>query len=264
MYLSDPPLPGGLRLPRLYRLDDLGDERLVMWLEDVEVDPAASWDLARYRAAARLLGALAAMRPAPHQDPPDRGLRLFCSGPAAHIMIPALRDPDTWRHPLVAAHADPLLRTDLLALADRIPELLDAVAGLPHTLPHGDASPQNLLVPRDGSAEFVAIDWNWTGSSVIGSDLAQLLAGLPQAGQTEPADLPAVHEAIESAYTEAAGADPAHVSLGYAATLVLRCAWTALPLDRLGEKPTPELEDLFRRRAGLARFIADIGRSLRL
>ena len=34
----------------MYRLDDLGDDRLVMWLEDVRVAPAA-WDQDRYRAA---------------------------------------------------------------------------------------------------------------------------------------------------------------------------------------------------------------------
>ncbi|MEV1179397.1 hypothetical protein [Nonomuraea sp. NPDC049784] len=53
VYLARPSLPAGLRLPRMYRLDDLGDDRLVMWLEDVPVAPAA-WDLDRYRAAARL------------------------------------------------------------------------------------------------------------------------------------------------------------------------------------------------------------------
>jgi hypothetical protein len=55
VHLARHPLPDGLRLPRMYRLDDLGDDRLVMWLEDVPVAPA-TWDLHRYRAAARLLG----------------------------------------------------------------------------------------------------------------------------------------------------------------------------------------------------------------
>ncbi|NJP27037.1 hypothetical protein FLW53_23135 [Microbispora sp. SCL1-1] len=52
VHLARHPLPDGLRLPRMYRL---GDDRLVMWLEDVPVAPA-TWDLHRYRAAARLLG----------------------------------------------------------------------------------------------------------------------------------------------------------------------------------------------------------------
>ncbi|MFI6740455.1 hypothetical protein ACIBI9_46680 [Nonomuraea sp. NPDC050451] len=268
VYLTRPPLPGGLRLPRMYRLDDLGDDRLVMWLEDVRVAPAA-WDQDRYHAAARLLGGLAAARPvagrssAP-REPLNRSLRYYCAVPVANLFLPALRDPATWRHPLVAANADPLLRADLLALADRIDPLLEALDRLPHTFVHGDASPMNLLVPADGSAEFVAIDWGWSHPAAVGFDLSQLLVGRAHTGDLDPADLPALHEAIEAAYTAAVAglADPAEVSFGYAATLVLRSAWTAIPFELLGQAPTPELHDLFRKRARLARFVVDLGRSL--
>ncbi|GII02474.1 phosphotransferase [Planobispora takensis] len=264
-YLAGPPLPEGLRLPRLYRVDDLGDDRLVLWLEDVRTAPAA-WDLDRYRRAAGLLGALAAMRPATGPPdgpgtPPDPGLRVYCAGPVQHFLS-ILRDPATWRHPLVARYADDLLRADLLALGDRIGPLLAAVERLPHALGHGDASPQNLLVPADGSAQFVAVDWGWGCPAAIGFDLGQLLVGLAHAGLTEPAELPAIHEAIEPAYAAEVDAAPDQVAFGYAATLVLRNAWTALPLDHLEEQPTPRLHELFRKRAGLARFIADLGRSL--
>ncbi|MEQ4721185.1 hypothetical protein [Nonomuraea sp. B19D2] len=268
VYLARPSLPCGLRLPRMYRLDDLGDDRLVMWLEDVPVAPAA-WDLDRYRAAALLLGHLAAARPvagrssAP-REPLNRSLRHYCAGPVAGLFLPILRDPATWRHPLVARHADPLLRTDLLALAGRIDPLLDALDRLPHTLVHGDASPMNLLVPADGSAEFVAVDWGWPHPAAVGFDLGQLLVGRAHTGELDPADLPAVHEAIEAAYAAAAAgiADPGEISFGYVATLVLRSAWTAIPFELLGQEPTPELHDLFRKRAALARFIADLGRSV--
>lgn len=260
VYLSGRALPEGLRLPRVYRVEDLGDDRLVLWLEDVRV-AAGDWDLARYAAAAGLLGELAAMHPAGGRGT-DVGLRKFCAGPVANLFLPKLADPDTWRHPLLARHADPLLRADLLGLAGRIDALLAVADGLPHTLAHGDASPENLLVPADGSARFVAIDWSWPYPAVVGFDLGQLLVGRAQSGELDPGELPAVHETIESAYAEAAGADPAQVSLGYAASLVLRSAWTALPLERLEEEPGPELDELFRRRAGLARFIADLGRGL--
>ncbi|WP_433508747.1 hypothetical protein ACQP2T_32670 [Nonomuraea sp. CA-143628] len=269
VYLARCPLPDGLRLPRMYRLEDLGDDRLVMWLEDVRVEPAA-WGLDRYRAAARLLGDLAAARPvagrssAP-REPLNRGLRWFCAGPVAQLFLPMLRDPATWRHPLVARHADPLLRADLLALADRIGPLLQALDGLPHTLVHGDAGPMNLLVPADGSAEFVAVDWSWPHPAAVGFDLGQLLVGRAHTGELDPADLPAVHEVIEAAYAAATAAiaDPREVSFGYAAALVLRSAWTAIPVELLDQDPTAELHELFRRRAALARFIVDLGRSLR-
>ncbi|GIH74118.1 hypothetical protein Plo01_05470 [Planobispora longispora] len=262
VYLAPPPLPAGLRLPRLHRIDDLGDDRLVLWLEDVQT-VSAGWDLDRYRRAARLLGALAAMRPvaATPDTPPDSGMRLYCAG-AVQYFLSILRDSATWRHPLVAAYADDLLRADLLALADRIGPLLAAVERLPHALAHGDASPQNLLVPADGSAEFVAVDWSWGSPTAVGFDLGQLLVGLAHAGVTDPSELPEIHTAIESAYAAEVDADPETVSFGYAATLVLRSAWTALPIDHLDAEPTPELHEIFRKRAGLARFIVDIGRSL--
>lgn len=255
VYLCPPPLPAGLRLPRMYRLEDLGDDRLVLWLEDVPVE-SVDWDLARYARAARLLGELAAIRPARGLN---TGLYGFCRHTVTQAFLPLLNDPATWRHPLIAEYADPLLQADLLALADRIDPLLAALDRLPHSWPHGDASPQNLLVPADGSAEFVAIDWSWPHPTALGFDLGQLLVGLAHDGRTEPDDLPAIHETIEAEYAAAVGAD---VSFGYVASLVLRGAWTALPLDRLGEEPTPELHELFRKRAGLARFIADLGRSL--
>ncbi|MET9337732.1 phosphotransferase [Nonomuraea sp. NPDC003804] len=257
-YLAGFALPDGLRLPRLHHVEDLGGDRYVMWLEDIRTADAP-WDLDRYRSAARLLGELAAMHPAAG---PNEGLRHYLGGPVEHVFLPALRDPDLWRHPLVAAYADPLLRSDLLALAARIEPLVAAVAELPHTLSHGDASPGNLLVPADGSARFVAIDWSWPYATCAGFDLCQLLVGRAHSGELTPAELPAVHEAIEAAYVEGSGFSADDVAYGYAATLVLVAAWTTLPLDRLADEPTPEVHELFRRRAGLARFVADLGRGL--
>ena len=162
----------------------------------------------------------------------------------------------------MAWQVDPLLRADLLALTERIGALLEMVEKLPHTLGHGDARPENLVVPRDGSARFVALGWSWPHPVVVGFDLGQLLVGRALSGELDPAALPAVHETIEHAYAWTAAAGPAQVAQGYIASLVLRSAWTALPLERLEEEPTPELQELFRRRAGLARFIVDLGRGL--
>ncbi|MFI6323414.1 hypothetical protein ACIBG8_38215 [Nonomuraea sp. NPDC050556] len=258
VYLCPPPLPPGFRLPVLYLMEDLGDDRMNMWMEDVDA-ARDGWDLTRYRRAARLLGELASLRPA---RGPNLGMRYYIDGPLRNAFLPLLRDPATWRHPLVAEHADPLLRADLLSLAERIEPLMAALDRLPHTMPHGDACPQNLLVPTDGSADFVAIDWGWPHAAPVGFDLGQLLVGLAQAGATDPEDLPAIHETIEAAYLGQVDADPADVSFGYVASLVLRSAWQALPLERLGEEVTPELEQLFARRAALARFIVDLGRGL--
>ena len=54
-------MPPGMRTPRVYRLDDLGDDRLAIWMEWVNAAPTP-WDTARFQRAARLLGRLAARR----------------------------------------------------------------------------------------------------------------------------------------------------------------------------------------------------------
>ncbi|HET9557991.1 MAG TPA: aminoglycoside phosphotransferase, partial [Actinomycetota bacterium] len=76
-------LPPGLRLPRLYRLTDLGDDRLAVWMEDVRALDDA-WDLARFARAARALGGLAARRSDPDLlaasgFPTGAGLRYYSS-----------------------------------------------------------------------------------------------------------------------------------------------------------------------------------------
>lgn len=253
-------LPDGLRMPHLHLIDDLGDDRLDLWLEDVESDLAA-WDLARYDRAAYLLGGLAACNPA---APPAVGnLRGYVQGRIVQGILPELRDPALWGHPLVAPFADDRLRADLLTLGERIPDLLDAADRLPHTMVHGDSSPHNLLVTSGG--EFVALDWGWYSSHPVGFDLGQLLVGLAHDGLTPAGDLPAVHATIEAAYVRglAEGGGPAeHAVTGYRTTLLLRSAFTAIPIERLAEPATPELTELCRRRVGLARFLVDLGRTL--
>ncbi|WP_171075347.1 phosphotransferase [Nonomuraea basaltis] len=263
IYRSGLPMPEGMRLPRLYLIDDLGDDRLDLWLEDVRT-ASGEWDLTRYAAAARALGRLAALR---RVDPPASGvaLRTYVMGRVVQGALPALRESETWSHPLIADHADPLLRMDLDALARRIPALLDAAERLPKSMAHGDASPENLLVPADSPGEFVAIDWGWQDPVPVGFDLGQLLVGLAHQGAIEPGELPAIHRTIETAYAQGLadeGMPADQATTGYLTTLVLRSAFTAIPLERLDDPVTPSLHELFRKRIGLARFIADLGLTL--
>jgi hypothetical protein len=58
-------------------------------------------------------------------------------------------------------------------------------------------------------------------------------------------------------------ADPAQVELGYVATLVLRSAFTSIPVERLGLEPTDALRTLVARRLAYGRFLADLGLALR-
>ncbi|NUR84575.1 MAG: phosphotransferase [Nonomuraea sp.] len=253
-YLAAEPLPAGLRMPRLCRLDALDDDRLVMWLEDVEEAPGA-WDLDRYHRAARLLGELAAMRPATGIN---SSLRMFATNIPSRVMIPPLMDDAVWRHPLVAPHAGERLREDIAFLASRITAILDALERLPHTGVHGDASPHNLLVPADGSAEFVAVDWSWNSPGAAGFDLGQLVVGRAHDGTLPVADLPAVHEAVTDGYGGVMKHD------GYVAAMVVRSLWTAIPVQSLTDEPDDDLRAFFAQRVALARHLAGLGRSLDL
>lgn len=49
------------------------------------------------------------------------------------------------------------------------------------------------------------------------------------------------------------------VRYGFHGALVMRSAFTALPLGLLAEPPSPELADLFARHARLTHYLVDLG-----
>jgi hypothetical protein len=263
-------LPAGMRLPRRYRLAELGDDRVAVWMEDVRVLERA-WDPPRFVRAARALGGLAARRADPELlaacgFPVGWGLRSYRSS-RVEFALPLLERDELWAHPLLAGAVDDRLRDDLRALGARVPELLDRMDGLPQALPHGDASPQNLLVPADDPGTFVAIDASFQTPQAVGFDLGQLLVGLTHAGELPAAALAAIHRTLVPAFAaglRAAGgrATAEEVAFGYVASLVVRAGFTSLPFERLGEPATPALAATFRERAALTRVIADLGLAL--
>ena len=265
-------MPAGLRLPRLYRVDDSGDQRLAMWLEDIPIAADAGWDLPRFRRAATLLGRLGARMtlddplPAGASRVPGEVLRMATRGFVEALAVPALLDDAVWRHPLLAG-TDPRLRDDLGRLAERIPGLLDTLDRLPQAMMHGDACPQNLLIPADDPGAFVPIDWSAGGLAVVGYDLGQLVIGEAHAGRLGPAELPALTGAVVDAYAaglawEGLPVDLDDVRYGAAAVLVLRSAFLTIPLDRLAEEPTAGLAAHVAERIRLTRYLVDLGLSL--
>ncbi len=260
-------LPAGLRIPQLYRIVDLGDDRLAVWMEDIRT-VSTPWDVPRFARAAWLLGAFAARRADPdllsaNGSPGGGGLRLYCATRVRQGALPALADDRVWAHPLLAGAVDARLRADLRTLANRLPATLDRLDALPQALPHGDASPQNLLVPAERPDTMVAIDVSFQSPHAVGFDLGQLLVGLVHAGSMPAASLAAVHAVLVPSFVDGAAAygarwTAAQVSAGYVGSLVVRAGFTSLPLERLAEPATPELAAVFRERAALTRFIADL------
>jgi hypothetical protein len=254
-------LPDGLRTPRLYRLAELPDDRVAVWMEDVRPTDRP-WDLDRYARAAWLLGAMAALSSAPDllatsAMPTGYGLRMYWETRVVAGALPILDVDAAWAHPAL----DPTLRADLTTLKGRVPALLDRLDGLPQSYPHGDACPQNLLVPADAPDTLVAIDV-WTPCRhAVGFDLGQLLVGLVYSGELPAAAVPAVHGVLVPGYVAGMAAhgveaDPADVAYGYAACLLARAGFTSIPFEEMDD---PTLTD----RVALTRFIADLGLALR-
>jgi hypothetical protein len=261
-------MPPGLRLPVLYRRDELGDDRVALWLEWIEATPG-EWDRERYHRAAVALGRLTARCRGlveVHRSGarPGTPLRAVVDGPINRWLLPRLGDPGLAGHPMFAGIALDELLHDLRALAGRLPALLDHFDTLPRSLGHGDACPQNLLTPVDEPQTLVAIDLTWPYPEAIGFDLGQLLIGHAHSGDLPVDALPAIHDLIVDGFMhglalEACEVPVADVVFAFEAALVVRNAFQSLPLDRLLEPVTPDLVALAARRVELTRYLVDVG-----
>jgi len=271
-------LPEGMRVPQLHHVKRADEDHLALWLECIP-ERDAPWDLGDYRHAAFLLGRLAARRregaevnrllPAMPSDVPLIGsvLRYFTDRRVLRGVLPALREGRIWDHPVASAAlaqaGDAALPADMLALAGRLPGLLDQLDRLPQTYAHGDASPQNLLLPASEPGTLVVIDWGFGSLLPIGFDLGQLLVGLAHAGKSGPASLPAIDAAIFPAYLDGLAAEdypavPSQVRLGYLGGLAARSALSALPLELLSRPPDRQAQAEFLARLRLTRTMIDL------
>jgi hypothetical protein len=257
-------LPGGLTIPRAAAVRDLGADSAALWLERVPARRVA-WDAGRHARAAYLLGRLAASRavaPLATAVHGARTPRVYASAWLAHVALPALGEDGVWAHPLVRDAFDAQLRRRLLAAADALPALLDDLDDAPAATAHGDACTANLLVPGDRDA-LVMVDLGFCGQAPLGTALGQLILGEVQTGQRSAADLAALEAACLPAYVagvhaEGGGADLAQVRRTHAALMTVFSALGSLPVEHLGEDPTPRLRRLFRGRAAIARFVLDL------
>jgi tRNA A-37 threonylcarbamoyl transferase component Bud32 len=262
-------LPVGMRMPTLYAINDLDDDRAALWMEDVE-ERDGDWTAGDYSTAARSLGRLAGRLPEERIPPAipvqRRDLRRYFFGRVVHGTLPTLLADETWSHPLVRDVVDVRLRDDLGALAAAAPALLGRLVGLPHAFAHGDACPQNLLRPRGDTDAVVAIDWTFAGICPVGMDAGQLLAGRAESGELSPGNLPDLFEDIVAAYISGLADEDSPVSaadarFGAIGNLVVRSAFTALPIELLFSNDGG-IGELVARRAGYARFLVDLADEL--
>ena len=272
-------LPDGMRTPRLHHVGWPDADHMSLWWEFVH-QRADPWTLADYRLAARLLGQLAAKRragaqvnealPAVARDAHDGGsaLRFYASRRVFGGMLPVLQSGQVWQHPVLQEAlrlaGDQQLPADMVALGARLPQVLDMLDDLPQTYAHGDASPQNLLLPADEPGTIVVIDWGFGTLLPVGFDLGQLLVGLAHAGRTDAAAIPAIDAEIFPAYLAGLAAedykvDPAQVRAGYLGSLAARSALCAIPFEALENAvPGEQTAAMFAGRMELTRLMLDM------
>jgi hypothetical protein len=257
-------LPTGVRLPHLWHVEE-GDDRIVLWMEDVT--DRAVWDLDTYRRAAEGLGRLAGRWPEARVER-ELGLRRrplswYAEGKVLFHVIPWLADEATWADPLVAAATadDPGLRTDLARLAaDGVLDLTAPLDALPHALGHGDATPANIL---DDGTDLVLIDWSYGASLAVGLDLGQLVAGaidgraVVDLALVAAVDAMAVDAYVAGMEAEGVAVDRAAVERAYLIGLVVRSAFTAIDVGHAADLPEEHRAALLAQRTGLARLALD-------
>jgi hypothetical protein len=229
-------LPAGLRAPRCYGADERRDGSVWLWLEYVQEDGPRAWPLARWALAARHLGqfngAYLVNRALP-TAPWLVGGRLrgwverhrpLVARIAAAPDNPAIRR--WWPQPIVDA---------ILRLWGERDVLCSALEHLPQAFGHGDAIRRNLLARRatDGTEESVGIDWEFAGRYAAGEEAGQTLSVASAFYDLDPADLPALDEALFAGYLAGlrdAGwrGDPRPVRFAYAAHAALRNAFNAV------------------------------------
>jgi hypothetical protein len=182
----------------------------------------------------------------------------------------AVSAAETWAAPVVRAGFPVPLTDRIVALADRMPKLLQTFDRLPVSIAHNDSWRANLINARD---RFVLIDWAWVGLSPLGVDVGMLTCASHFFLDADPDALQAFDDAVFDAYIEglvAAGwdGDRRAVRFAYTTTAGLWGGITApvwLPVWRVPERRVwlekkfgCPLEQAAPRYAAALRFMLDL------
>lgn len=280
------PQVGDFVAPRCYAVQERSDGSVWLWLEDLGEESGA-WSPVRYRLVAKHLGRFQGEHPltVDHHASAllSRGLLRAWVEDTAYL-IPPMRRPEAWAHPLLR-HAFPSPTVDaVLGLWDERERWFHALERAPQVFSHHDLWRRNLFSRRNtiGGEQTVAIDWELAGTGAAGEDAGNLL-GSALLNLDIAADLaPMLRDQILDGYIEglrAAGwsGNAGEVRAVLLATAVLRslfsvaCWPTAIALDVSGRHAAQterhwgrSLDTILHQWATVAAFLLDAAGEARL
>jgi hypothetical protein len=231
-------MPPGLHAAEVVAVHEQDDDRLTLWMADV--DPVGTpWTPADVLRAAELLGRLAARRAG---DPPATDVDFLTTYRDEQLgtwAVPRLLDPATWDHPLFQVPEVARLRADLTGLAVRVRDLHATLSDLPSLPAHGDATPMNMLRPRAAPADFVLVDWGSATSAPVGFDVVPLVFGRAEEGSAPASELPRLLDLAVPAYAAGLAAEGVPVATEEVRRAVLTAALLRYPCTGV---PLPALD----------------------
>ena len=183
-------MPPGVRLPRLHAALERPDERIVLWLEDVE-PLEIPWSAGELERAAMALGRLTVRRADQvlASLPPKSFLAHLVEVGLKPWALPHIHSDALWAHPAFAQQEVVALRPDLVRLAPEVDSWFDELSEVPWRNTHGDPTPMNMLRPRTDPDSFVLIDWGLASLGPVGWDVVPLVFGPAENGTAAPSDL---------------------------------------------------------------------------
>jgi hypothetical protein len=209
-------LPGPIRAPRFYRVDEHRDDVWV-WMERVRLSSSEPWTPDDFRRIAHDLGRWNGACLTQFGFPTEPWL-------ARHHYLTVMEDStaEDWAFPLNQKYLSPSIRTrhtQLLAERERFSHALDA---LPHTFAHLDAQHRNVLLREGatGQPEVVLIDWADCGVAPLGAELNALVGTSSLVFGWPPAQVRQLDQIVFASYLDGLAAsgwsgDARQARLGY-------------------------------------------------
>ena len=233
-------LPGPLRAPRVLAINEDGNSRTWLWLEELHDVYGRRWPFEQFAVAARHLGVFNGAYLVSRRLPTAAWLNRWLQYRWAEDHAELGRIPNyeaflqqLTQEPGVQRRFDQTLGPRVLRLLHEQAQFVHILSLLPQTLCHHDAALANLFAQgrADGDLETVAVDWEKIGSGTLGAEIATLVFGTLRRCEFDAERASELDEVVFEGYVAGlreAGwrGAPELARLGYVSAVALR--WTVL------------------------------------